>query len=128
MTSKLGVAFAVILLLIMVTPIFAEVPKPHIPTAKGDQCVEETEFMRRNHMDLLKHKRDLTMRNGIRTKKHSLHSCLDCHAVFDKQQKVVSIKDDRHFCNSCHVYASVSIDCFDCHSSTPIAKDKNSGI
>ncbi len=97
----------------------AEVPMPQIPAAEGDKCVEETDFMRRNHMDLLDHQRDDTMRRGIRTKKHSLNGCLTCHAVKDAQQRPVTIASDKHFCNSCHAYAAVKIDCFGCHSSTP---------
>jgi len=129
LTSRIGVIVGLFLILLLISPILADVPKPHIPEAvKGEQCVEETDYMRRNHMDLLMHRRDETMHKGIRTRKHSLQNCLTCHAVKDKQQNIISIKDERHFCRSCHAYAAVKIDCFDCHSSTPIAKDKNSGI
>ena len=31
----------------------------------------------------------------------------------------VSYDDPKHFCRSCHSYASVSIDCFECHASKP---------
>ena len=34
----------------------------------------------------------------------------------------VSHLDSKHFCVQCHEYASVSIDCFDCHASKPRAK------
>jgi len=128
LTSRIGVIVGLFLILFLISPILADVPKPHIPEAKGEQCVEETDYMRRNHMDLLMHRRDETMHKGVRTRKHSLQNCLTCHAVKDKQQQVVTIKDKRHFCRSCHSYAAVKIDCFDCHSSTPIAKNKNSGI
>ena len=97
----------------------ADVAKPVIPKGKGDKCVEDTSFMRRNHMEMLKHQRDDTMHNGIRTERFSLTGCMNCHAYVNDQP--VSIKDERHFCNACHKYAAVKIDCFECHSSTPRA-------
>ncbi|KAG1650485.1 Hdr-like menaquinol oxidoreductase iron-sulfur subunit 1 [Nymphon striatum] len=36
-------------------------------------------YMRTNHMDVLMHKRDETMYDGIRTKKGSLKACINCH-------------------------------------------------
>ena len=71
--------------------------------------------MRRNHMKLILHQRDETMHRGIRTQKYSLKNCVDCHA--DPKTNSVLGKDG--FCESCHVYASVSIDCFTCHTSAP---------
>lgn len=72
--------------------------------------------MRRNHMDLLTHHRDKTVRDGVRTKKHSLKECINCHAS-KETGSVTAAKDN--FCVSCHSYAAVKIDCFDCHSSKP---------
>lgn len=97
----------------------ADVPAPKIPKGKGDQCVEDTQYMRRNHMEVILHQRDETVHNGIRTKKHSLKGCLNCHAVNNEQGQPVAFTDPRHFCTVCHSYASVSIDCFECHSSKP---------
>ncbi len=71
--------------------------------------------MRRNHMKYILHQRDETMHRGIRTQKYSLKNCVDCHA--DPKTNSVLGKDG--FCESCHVYASVSIDCFTCHTSAP---------
>ena len=103
-----------------VSPSFAGVPMPDIPKAlKGESCVEDTDFMRRNHMEVLLHQRDKTMREGVRTKKHSLTGCLSCHAVKDVDGSFVTIKSEKHFCNSCHTYAAVKIDCFGCHASVP---------
>ena len=94
-------------------------PKPAIErAAKGEHCVADTAFMRRNHMDLLKHQRDDTVRGGIRGAKYSLNECIGCHAG-TKTGSVASSQSD--FCVSCHRYASVSIDCFECHSSKPSA-------
>jgi hypothetical protein len=43
----------------------SRVPYPDIPKGQGDNCVEDTEFMRRYHMTLLLHQRDDTMLKGI---------------------------------------------------------------
>ncbi len=90
-----------------------------IPRGKGERCVEETGFMRRNHMELLKHHRDETMHKGIRTTRHSLQECIACHAVPGPDGRPVTIASGKHFCNACHMYAAVSPDCFMCHASTP---------
>jgi len=118
-----GMAFAVLLS----APLMAGAPTPDIPhpKGKGDKCVEDTEFMRKNHFELLLHQRDQTMHLGIRTKKHSLKECIDCHAV-EENGKAVSIASPKHFCRECHDYASVNIDCFECHASKPRMK-KSSG-
>jgi len=101
-------------------PALAGAPRPDIPEAiKGEQCVEETGYMRRNHMLLLKHQRDETMRLGIRTKKHSLKNCFTCHVVKGNDGQPVTVSDPRHFCRECHDYAAVQVDCFQCHTSVP---------
>lgn len=95
----------------------AGAPKPVIEKAvKGEQCVEDTDYMRRNHMKLLDHHRDKTVIEGVRTKQHSLKGCIDCHASA-KTGSVAAAKEN--FCVSCHTYAAVKIDCFDCHSTKP---------
>lgn len=92
-------------------------PKPVITKAvKGEQCVEPTDYMRRNHMKLLDHHRDEAVLKGVRSKQHSLKECINCHAS-EKTGSVAAAKDD--FCESCHSYAAVKIDCFDCHSTKP---------
>lgn len=107
----------------------ADTPKPDIPkTARGIQCVEETDFMRKNHMELLMHQRDETMHRGIRTKKHSLKECLDCHVVKGDDNLPVTAEDPRHFCSACHRYAAVKVDCFQCHSSVPEEKTTTLGM
>lgn len=96
----------------------AGVPKPVIQKAKGEQCVEDTDFMRKNHMKVLNHQRDKTVHEGIRTKQYSLKNCIECHATpNEKGERTVLGKDN--FCQSCHSYAAVKIDCFQCHSSKP---------
>jgi len=92
---------------------------PVIPEGQGASCVEDTDFMRRNHMDLLKHQRDLTVLEGVRTKQYSLKECLDCHVVYGPDEVAVTVSSPSHFCRACHDYAAVSIDCFECHASRP---------
>ena len=90
----------------------------HKVIAKGDKCVRDGEYMRRNHMNILKHQRDETMRKGIRGSQDSLKNCVDCH-VNPKTNSVASSKED--FCMGCHSYAAVKLDCFECHSRKPKA-------
>ena len=92
---------------------------PVIPMGRGDACVEDTDFMRRNHMELLKHQRDETVLKGERREQYSLIECLSCHAVYGPDAIPVTAASPAHFCRSCHDYAAVSIDCFQCHASRP---------
>jgi len=90
---------------------------PVIRIEKPGQCVEPTAVMRRDHMKLILHQRDQTMLRGIRTNKHSLKNCIDCHA----SPKTNSVLGKEGFCESCHTYAAVQMDCFECHSPSPRA-------
>jgi hypothetical protein len=96
-------------------------PKPVIERATaGKTCVADAAFMRREHMNLLKHQRDDTVHGGIRgaDARYSLKECIECHA----SQKTGSVvKEETNFCASCHAYAAVKIDCFECHTSKPRA-------
>lgn len=118
--SKLLQLVPAMLALTLSAPALAgEVPKPQVPPAvKGEQCVEDTAVMRRNHMDFLKHHRDESLREGIRTKQYSLTECLECH-VAPESQANASQESGEHFCMSCHSYAGVTVDCFQCHNTRP---------
>ena len=94
----------------------SRVPQPVIETARGDKCVEDPAFMRRNHMELLKHQRDDTLRGGNRIAKYSLKACIACHASQTTGSVTVA---STNFCQSCHSYAAVKIDCFECHANKP---------
>ena len=98
---------------------------PFIPEGRGAQCVEDTPFMRRNHMELLKHQRDETMLKGVRSTQYSLKECLNCHVVYGADSVPVTVSSPTHFCRSCHDYAAVSIDCFECHASRPETATQN---
>ena len=93
---------------------------PQLPAAKGEQCVEPTDVMRRNHYEFILHQRDETMHKGIRSSKYSLTDCIDCHVLPDENKHYLTHQDSEHFCVSCHEYAAVKIDCFQCHSSKPV--------
>jgi hypothetical protein len=95
----------------------SRVPLPVIEAGTGERCVEETAFMRRNHMELLRHQRDRTVHDGIRTTKHSLANCVTCHA----SRKTGRVTGADGFCASCHSYAGVTLDCFECHADKPAA-------
>jgi hypothetical protein len=91
---------------------------PSIERAQGGQCVADPAFMRRNHMDLLRHQRNETVHLGVRDARASLKGCIACHASA-ATGSVAAAKTD--FCVSCHRYAAVQVDCFECHASRPPA-------
>jgi len=92
---------------------------PFIAKGKGSACVRDTDFMRTNHMELLTHQRDETVHKGERPERENLKECIACHAVPGADGHPVSAKSPKHFCRTCHDYAAVRVDCFECHSSTP---------
>jgi len=100
---------------------------PKLPRGQGEACVADTDWMRRNHMTALMHQRDDTVRDGMRDKRFSLKGCLDCHAVEGADGKPVTAASPRHFCRSCHDYAAVRMDCFECHASRPEMKASAAG-
>jgi hypothetical protein len=90
--------------------VFKPVDKPNLEKPKNaSNCVEDIEFMRANHMNILKEERERAVRYGIRSKKHSLKNCFTCHT------------DKTKFCDRCHAYAGVKPTCFSnsggCHNS-----------
>jgi hypothetical protein len=101
------------------------IPIPNPPKAKQNvsetqKCVESIELIRRDHGHLLQHHRDETMHKGIRTSKHSLIACINCHVTPDEKGNYPHISSSEHFCRSCHTYAAVTIDCFQCHATKPL--------
>jgi len=123
LAKKMTLALIGLVLLALSTAAIAETPRPVVPKGKGEQCVAPTEDMRKNHMKYIKHQRDLTMHEGIRTKKFSLVECIECHVVPDENGEFPQIGSDDHFCSSCHNYASVDIDCFQCHATKPDTRE-----
>lgn len=105
--------FTGIVTTLLLAPVFAlaGAPKPTIKIENPGQCIAPVAEMRANHMKMLNHTRDRTMRQGIRGEKASLNGCIECHA--SKTTGSVLGKDG--FCQECHTYAAVKLDCWDCH-------------
>jgi len=107
--------YFMLILLLAAAPVWAGSSiAPKLDIGKGGQCVDDPKFMRKNHMQMILHQRDETMRQGIRGGKFSLAACVDCHAS-KKDNNVLG--SNEHFCQGCHEFAAVKIDCFECHSS-----------
>ena len=97
-------------------------PVPNMTVESTGKCIAPAEEMRRNHMEMLKHQRDRTLRQGIRGEPASLNTCIECHA----SKKTGSVLGKGDFCESCHAYAAVKLDCFECHQ--PKAGFKATGV
>ena len=95
---------------------WAGTPKPDIVIERPGHCVADRDTMRRNHPDMLKHQRNRTLREGIRGEKVSLNGCISCHASKTNGSVLGS---DQNFCQACHSYAAVKLDCFECHQAKP---------
>lgn len=115
------VGFAAVLLLAPALAI-AGAPKPEIKIENPGQCIAPAGEMRKNHMEMLKHQRDRTLRQGIRGEKASLNECISCHA----SKSTGSVLGKGGFCQECHSYAAVKLDCWDCHQ--PKAGFKAAGV
>ncbi len=89
-------------------------PEPKL-SAKAQQaktCVADTDYMRKEHMQLLNVWRTEVVRNADREYVNAQgkeymaslsNTCMDCH------------DNKAEFCDECHNYASVSPYCWDCH-------------
>ena len=100
-------------------------PDRHVSAT--EECVAPEDEMRRNHMNYILHQRDETMYDGIRTPRYSLEECINCHAATDDQGEYLPVNAPNQFCSSCHTYASVSIDCFQCHATKPVRASRLKG-
>ena len=85
---------------------------PTIAALQDKKCVEDTAFMRANHMKLITTWRDKVVREGERsytTKSGKVieasltGACLKCHS--NKEQ----------FCDRCHGYVGAKPVCWSCH-------------
>ncbi|NOQ89635.1 MAG: hypothetical protein GQ549_01675 [Gammaproteobacteria bacterium] len=99
----------------------AETPFPtiHEPSDESLKCIQPEDEMRRNHMNYILHERDETMHEGVRNEPGSLAACIDCHVEPNPNGVIAGVDSKEHFCNGCHEYASVQIDCFQCHADRP---------
>jgi len=93
-------------------------PHPDIVIANPGHCIAPAEEMRRNHPEMLKHQRDVTVHAGTRGAKVSLNSCIECHASHTNGSVLGT---SENFCQSCHQFMAVRLDCFECHQPSPAA-------
>lgn len=98
-----SVLMVVLLSVWMVAPLSVWANPPQPEKAQRGPCVRDADWMRRNHMDFLKDKREETVREGIYVKSESFQSCASCHPSRER------------FCDRCHAYVSVAPNCFECH-------------
>ena len=105
-----AVALALVLALTSAVAI-AAAPKPVIKIENPGECIAPVAEMRANHKSMLSHTRDRTLRKGIRGEKASLNGCIECHA----SKTTGSVLGKEGFCQTCHDYAAVTIDCWQCH-------------
>ena len=120
MNSRGKIIGGLVVFLILVTfPLWhtvaagGEAAQPELEYPVGEsQCIEETEYMRANHMDILNDWRDSVVRDGETEYTSSsgqrytmslTGTCMDCHDNRDE------------FCLACHDYSNVTPDCWDCH-------------
>lgn len=95
-----------------------ETPAPEIAEARDQPCVEEAETMRRDHPRILAQEKAAAVVDGRRTPERGLRGCVECHG--DSEDTPVRLEPaEPQFCASCHQYAGVSNNCFECHSSRP---------
>lgn len=91
---------------------------PVFDAPRGERCIADAAEMRSKHMRHLVHQRDAAVREGRRETNKGLQDCIGCHAG----EKTGTVLGETGFCSSCHRYAAVSIDCFECHSPRVAAK------
>jgi hypothetical protein len=121
MTRFLRTLLVLIGFTLLSTSALAETPFPtvHEPSDESLKCIQPEDEMRRNHMNYILHERDETMHEGVRNEPGSLAACIDCHVEPNSEGEIAGIDSKEHFCNACHQYASVQIDCFQCHADRP---------
>ena len=98
---------------------------PSSISARAGSVWHRPQWMRKNHMKVLFKQRDETVHQGIRDGKYSLKNCVECHASL-RDNSVIGRPDS--FCEGCHRYEAVKIDCFECHSSkrsTALAQEES---
>jgi [DsrC]-trisulfide reductase subunit J len=116
---RLLAALALIAALTVPAGVLAGVDKPILEKASRGPCIAPPEVMRREHPDMLKHQRTVTVHQGVVDANVSLEKCVACHASKTTGSVAASPQD---FCESCHAYAGVRLDCFECHASRPEKK------
>lgn len=117
----------VLLLSLMVTSVFAHGHSEHTLGTEADSIKssgktyhQSISMIRKMHPEFLNHKRDKTLRQGVRTEEYSLSGCVTCHASKkDQSNGYHAIDASEQFCSDCHQKVAVTVDCFSCHRTTP---------
>lgn len=105
-----------------VAGVSAAVPLPAFDVDRTTQCVLPGARMRLEHPGLLTHQRDRAVHLGLSDEQVSMKACVGCHAGPGAGESAGAVVGQpKAFCESCHRYAAVQIDCFGCHRSTPVA-------
>jgi hypothetical protein len=76
-------------------------------------------------MELILHQRDITVHTGVRSTKYSINDCVACHVSYTAEHNPIPINGEGQFCDTCHEYAAVHLDCFECHATVPVPAPKN---
>jgi hypothetical protein len=109
--NKKSIIIWLILGLIILVPLVYNVavsscskfPEPFLEKPKGEKkCIKDTEYMRFNHMILLKGIRDDVMRQGKKGEM-GFKDCRQCHTNRER------------FCDRCHNMVNLKPNCFSCH-------------
>jgi len=125
--NRMSLILKVFILAIATVGLYAcdsEPPKLMKAVKQFDSDAQRTahiDNMRKNHKDLLRHKRDETVIKGIRTEEHSLKACINCHVPAEYNGKILRHSDPKHFCATCHNYVAAKPDCFQCHVDHPVS-------
>ncbi|MDB2589961.1 sulfur reduction protein DsrJ [Candidatus Thioglobus sp.] len=124
--------FMVLLLSLMVTSVFTHANSEHSLGTQADSMKssgktyhQSSSMIRKMHPEFMNHKRDKTLRQGVRTEEYSLKGCVSCHASKkDQSNDYHAIDASEQFCSTCHKKVAISVDCFGCHRTTPAEGDK----
>ena len=81
----------------------------------GKSFHKDVSLVRKMHPVFMNHKRDKTLRQGVRSEEASLKGCVNCHGDKSGNKR---IDDKGQFCSTCHEKVGTSVDCFSCHKAT----------
>jgi len=123
------IAGLVIALVVLMSPIWYSLAagepgdRPELALPKGEtECVEDLDYMRGHHMDLLEKWRNEVVRDG-NTEKYRSTSGKEYEKSLTKtclmQCHVTGQIGKADFCGKCHEYADVRPTCWDCHVEDP---------
>jgi hypothetical protein len=105
-------------------------PEVELPAGESKRCVEDRDFMKAHHMELLNQWRDAVVRDGGKEYESEEYpgdvyemsltrTCLGCHDVTDESAASVGGEPTppgrARFCYQCHAYVDVEPTCWECH-------------